>query len=156
MSCTCNQAQRCRSEEVSMGVDLSFLFHFFHISLLSVLFSINSVQLQILYIDCCLEKNQRNFLKPSQLTSDSKMSPQTSNTIHRTDSVNAKCGFFQEIVKFAPHSTLLLIPQLLGHLLPFHFQQLCPTINNTKINQMLHVITEDKSYLRKYNILITL
>ena len=156
MSCTCNQAQRCRSEEVSMGVDLSFSFHFFHISLLSVLFSINSVQLQILYIDCCLEKNQRNFLKPSQLTSDSKMSPQTSNTIHRTDSVNAKCGFFQEIVKFAPHSTLLLIPQLLGHLLPFHFQQLCPTINNTKINQMLHVITEDKSYLRKYNILITL
>ena len=156
MSCTCNQAQRCRSEEVSMGVDLSFSFHFFHISLLSVLFSINSVQLQILYIDCCLEKNQRNFLKPSQLTSDSKMSPQTSNTIHRTDSVNAKCGFFQEIVKFAPHSTLLLIPQLLGHLLPFHFQQLCPTINNTKINQMLHVITEDKSYLRKYNILIKL
>ena len=156
MSCTCNQAQRCRSEEVSMGVDLSFSFHFFHISLLSVLFSINSVQLQILYIDCCLEKNQRNFLKPSQLTSDSKMSPQTSNTIHRTDSVNAKCGYFQEIVKFAPHSTLLLIPQLLGHLLPFHFQQLCPTINNTKINQMLHVITEDKSYLRKYNILITL
>ena len=139
-----------------MGVDLSFSFHFFHISLLSVLFSINSVQLQILYIDCCLEKNQRNFLKPSQLTSDSKMSPQTSNTIHRTDSVNAKCGYFQEIVKFAPHSTLLLIPQLLGHLLPFHFQQLCPTINNTKINQMLHVITEDKSYLRKYNILITL
>lgn len=156
MSCTCNQAQRCRSEEVSMGVDLSFSFHFFHISLLSVLFSINSVQLQILYIDCCLEKNQRNFLKPSQLTSDSKMSPQTSNTIHRTDSVNAKCGYFQEIVKFAPHSTLLLIPQLPGHLLPFHLQQLCPTINNTKINQMLHVITEDKSYLRKYNILITL
>ena len=139
-----------------MGVDLSFSFHFFHISLLSVLFSINSVQLQILYIDCCLEKNQRNFLKPSQLTSDSKMSPQTSNTIHRTDSVNAKCGYFQEIVKFAPHSTLLLIPQLLGHLLPFHFQQLCPTINNTKINQLLHVITEDKSYLRKYNILIKL
>lgn len=139
-----------------MGVDLSFSFHFFHISLSSVLFSINSVQLQILYIDCCLDKNQRNFLKPSQLTSDSKMSPQTSNTIHRTDSVNAKCGYFQEIVKFAPHSTLLLIPQLLGHLLPFHFQQLCPTINNTKINQMLHVITEDKSYLRKYNILITL
>ena len=139
-----------------MGVDLSFSFYFFHISLLSVLFSINSVQLQILYIDCCLEKNQRNFLKPSQLTSDSKMSPQTSNTIHRTDSVNAKCGYFQEIVKFAPHSTLLLIPQLLGHLLPFHFQQLCPTINNTKINQLLHVITEDKSYLRKYNILITL
>lgn len=139
-----------------MGVDLSFSFHFFHISLLSVLFSINSVQLQILYIDCCLEKNQRNFLKPSQLTSDSKMSPQTSNTIHRTDSVNAKCGYFQEIVKFAPHSTLLLIPQLLGHLLPFHLQQLCPTINNTKINQLLHVITEDKSYLRKYNILITL
>ena len=137
-------------------MDLSFSFHFFHISLLSVLFSITSVQLQILYIDCCLEKNQRNFLKPSQLTSDSKMSPQTSNTIHRTDSVNAKCGYFQEIVKFAPHSTLLLIPQLLGHLLPFHFQQLCPTINNTKINQLLHVITEDKSYLRKYNILITL
>lgn len=137
-----------------MGVDLSFSFHFFHISLLSVLFSINSVQLQILYIDCCLDKNQRNFLKPSQLTSDSKMSPQTSNTIHRTDTVNAKCGYFQEIVKFAPHSTLLLIPQLLGHLLPFHFQQLCPTINNTKINQLLHVITEDKSYLRKYNILI--
>ena len=156
MSCTCNQAQRCRSEEVSMGVDLSFSFHFFHISLLSVLFSINSVQLQILYIDCCLEKNQRNFLKPSQLTSDSKMSPQTSNTIHRTDSVNAKCGFFQEIVKFAPHSTLLLIPQLPGHLLPFHLQQLCPTINNTKTNQLLHVIIEDKSYLRKYNILITL
>lgn len=104
----------------------TFHFHFIFsradISLLSVLFSINSVQLQILYIDCCLEKNQRNFLKPSQLTSDSKMSPQTSNTIHRTDSVNAKCGYFQEIVKFAPHSTLLLIPQLLGHLLPFHFQ----------------------------------
>ena len=139
-----------------MGVDLSFSFHFFHISLSSVLFSINSVQLQILYIDCCLDKNQRNFLKPSQLTSDSKMSPQTSNTIHRTDSVNAKCGYFQEIVKFAPHSTLLLIPQLPAHLLPFHLQQLCPTINNTKINQLLHVITEDKSYLRKYNILITL
>ena len=140
-----------------MGVDLSFSFHFFHISLSSVLFSINSVQLQIFYIDCCLEKNQRNFFKAkSSNTSDSKMSPQTSNTIHRTDSVNAKCGYFQEIVKFAPHSTLLLIPQLLGHLLPFHFQQLCPTINNTKINQMLHVITEDKSYLRKYNILITL
>ena len=104
----------------------TFHFHFIFsradISLLSVLFSINSVQLQILYIDCCLEKNQRNYLKPSQLTSDSKMSPQTSNTIHRTDSVNAKCGYFQEIVKFAPHSTLLLIPQLLGHLLPFHFQ----------------------------------
>lgn len=104
----------------------TFHFHFIFsradISLLSVLFSIHSVQLQILYIDCCLEKNQRNYLKPSQLTSDSKMSPQTSNTIHRTDSVNVKCGYFQEIVKFAPHSTLLLIPQLLGHLLPFHFQ----------------------------------
>ena len=104
----------------------TFHFHFIFsradISLLSVLFSINSVQLQILYIDCCLEKNQRNYLKPSQLTSDSKMSPQTSNTIHRTDSVNAKCGYFQEIVKFAPHSTLLLIPQLPAHLLPFHLQ----------------------------------
>ena len=115
------------------------------------------MQLQIFYIDYYLEKNQRNFFKAkSSNTPDSKMSPQTSNTIHRTDSVNAKCGYFQEIVKFAPHSTLLLIPQLPGHLLPFHLQQLCPTINNTKINQMLHVITEDKSDLRKYNILITL
>ena len=69
-----------------------------------------------------LKKTKETFSKPSQVTSDSKMSPQTSNTIHRTDSVNAKCGYFQEIVKFAPHSTLLLIPQLLGHLLPFHFQ----------------------------------
>lgn len=108
---------------ISFFPELISVYCQYYFSLLSVLFSIHSVQLQILYIDCCLEKNQRNFFKAkSSNTSDSKMSPQTSNTIHRTDSVNAKCGFFQEIVKFAPHSTLLLIPQLLGHLLPFHFQ----------------------------------
>lgn len=108
---------------ISFFPELISVYCQYYFSLLSVLFSIHSVQLQILYIDCCLEKNQRNFFKAkSSNTSDSKMSPQTSNTIHRTDSVHAKCGFFQEIVKFAPHSTLLLIPQLLGHLLPFHFQ----------------------------------
>ena len=45
----------------------TFYFHFIFsradISLLSALFSINSVQLQILYSDCCLDKNQRNFFK---------------------------------------------------------------------------------------------
>ena len=108
---------------ISFFPELISVYCQYYFSLLSVLFSIHSVQLQILYIDCCLEKNQRNFFKAkSSNTSDSKMSPQTSNTIHRTDSVNAKCGFFQEIVKFAPHSTLLLIPQLPAHLLPFHLQ----------------------------------
>lgn len=102
-------------------------FHFHFIFSISVYcqyyFPLIVCSFKFFTVTVFLDKNQRNFFKAkSSNTPDSKMSPQTSNTIHRTDSVHAKCGFFQEIVKFAPHSTLLLIPQLLGHLLPFHFQ----------------------------------